>query len=217
MTLLDAPNLTTPEPAEHIVLEDMSWEFYEHLLEEIGDRNIRVTYDEGRLEIMSPMFKHELYGGWIERLIFSICDARNIALASAGCTTFKIPARKKGLEPDKCYYFQHAQAARRFEGSFDPDIHPAPELAVEIDITSKSVPREPIYAALGVAEIWRFDGRKLQVLHLGKGKYSERKRSVAFPFMPMTEFAEFVLRMTEADEFKVLREFRQWLANLPAL
>jgi Uma2 family endonuclease len=216
MTLIEFPIAVSRELPDHIVLEDMSWEFYEHLLEEIGDRNIRVTYDEGRLEIMSPMFKHEFYGEWIAGLIAAVCESRDIARASAGCTTFKIPARKKGLEPDKCYYFKNAQAVRRIEGSFDPKIHPVPELAVEIDITSRSVPREPIYAALGVPEIWRFDGRKFQVLHLIKGKYSERKRSLAFPFMPMTEFAEFVMRMTEADEFKVLREFRQWLAKLPA-
>src|ERR1700722_12930419 len=88
----------------HMVLEDISWGFYEHLLEEIGDRHVRVTFDDGRLEIMSPLFTHELYGEWINRLIELICLERSIPVASAGSTTFALRKRKKGLEPDKCYY-----------------------------------------------------------------------------------------------------------------
>jgi Uma2 family endonuclease len=203
------------EDQQHIVLEDVSWELYEHLIKEIGDRNIRVTFDEGRLEIMSPQFTHELFGEWTSRLIEMICFEQSIPVASAGSTTFALRKRKKGLEPDKCYYFKHAEAASKFKGKFNPKIHPAPELAVEIDITSRSVPREPIYAALGVPELWRFDGARLQVLHLLNGKYAARTRSLTLPFLPMTEFEAFILRMSEANQLLVLREFRAWINALP--
>jgi len=200
---------------QHIVLEDMSWEFYEHLLKEIGDRHIWVTYDEGRLEIMSPQFTHELYSEWINRLIELICLERSIPVIGAGCTTFSLPKKKKGLEPDKCYYFEHAEEAARFRGKFNPKIHPVPELVVEIDISSRSVPREPIYAALGVPEIWRFDGEHLQALHLIDGKYVARSRSLALPFLSMDEFEGFVLRMGEPNQLQILRQFRTWINSLP--
>ena len=200
---------------QHIVLDDVSWGFYEQLLAEIGDRHIRVTYDDGRLEIMSPLFTHELYGDWIGRLIELICLELSMPVTGAGSTTFAVRKEKKGLEPDKCFYFRNAEAAAKYRGRFNPKIHAAPELAVEIDITSPSVPRQPIYAALGVPELWRFDGERLQVLHLLKGKYVERASSLAFPFLPISEFEKFVLRMTEPGQLHVTRQFRDWINNLP--
>lgn len=215
MTVAQASIPFSLDDVQHIVLEDMSWDFYERLLKEIGDGHTRLTYDNGRLEIMSPLLKHELYGEWIGRLIELICLDRSISVASVGSTTFQMRRKRKGLEPDKCFYFRHASAARRIEGKFNPAIHPAPELAVEIDITRRSVPKEPIYAALGVPELWRFDGQALHVLHRSKGKYVARKRSLALPFLQIEEFSKFVLRIKDPDQIRVLREFRDWVKTLP--
>jgi hypothetical protein len=95
-------------------------------------------------------------------------------------------------------------------------VHPAPDLAIEIDISHRSVEREPIYAGLGVKELWRFAGDRLDIFHLASsGKYVSSAASLAFPFLPMTGFTQFVLRRTEKDQLKVLREFQQWVRQLP--
>jgi Uma2 family endonuclease len=211
-----ANGVTSLADQQHIVLEDVSWESYERLLDEVGNRQIRMTYDQGRLEIMSPLAKHERWGAWIGRLIELMCFERSIDVECLGSTTFRSQTRRKGLEPDECYYFKRAAEAREIEGAFDPVIHPVPELAIEIDITSRSIPRQPIYAALGIPEIWRFDGVELQVLHLGaRQKYVARARSLSLPFLPVREFAAFVLRKGEKDQLRVLREFRDWSMRLP--
>jgi len=62
-----------------------------------------------------------------------------------------------------CYYVQNAKAAVG-KTEFDFDVDPPPNLAIQIDITHRSIPREPIHAALGIQELWRFNGRELQVL-----------------------------------------------------
>jgi Uma2 family endonuclease len=215
MTLL-APTISL-DNVQHVVLEEMSWEFYEHLLEEIGDRHIRVTFDNGRMEIMSPLPRHEYFGQWIARLLEMMCLDRNIVVRSLGSTTFRSEQEQKGLEPDKCFYIQHADEALKMDKAFNPDVDPVPDLALEMDITSRSVPREPIYAALGVPELWRCDGTRLDVLHLSpKGKYVRRARSLAFPFLPMAEFSKFVFRLKDRDQIRVLRDFRNWLAKLPS-
>jgi Uma2 family endonuclease len=210
MTLADATIL--PGQAQHIVLDDVSWEFYEHLLQEVGDHAIRITYDNGRLEIMSPLARHEKWGEWIGRLVELICLERSIHVESLGSTTFRSRAKQKGLEPDKCFYIQHAEDAREMDEEFDPAIHQPPDLAIEIDITRRSIDREPIYAGLGVPELWRFDGKRLHVLHLtARKKYVRRARSLSFPFLPMADFEKFVLRIKDKDQIRVLREFRQWV------
>ena len=210
--------IAAPSPApssfEHLLLDDVSWDFYEQLLREIGDRPLRVTYDNGQLKIMSPLRKHELWGEWIAWLIQLMCVERSILLAPLGSTTFRNKLKKKGLEPDKCFYIQHYDDVRDMEDEFDPSIHPAPDLAIEIDITSRSVAREPIYAALGVTELWRFDGQKLWTFHLVDGKYANASDSLAFPFLQMAEFIRYVLRRRERDQHKVLSEFREWVKTL---
>ena len=199
----------------HSVLDDVSWDFYEHLLEEVGDRAIRLTYDDGRLEIMSPLPKHERWSRCIGTLVQLTCLELNIPMVPLGSTTFRDAAKKKGLEPDECFYIKHAEAAAKMEEAFDPAVDPPPDLAVEVDITRRSVERQPIYAALGVPELWRFDGSRLTVLALRPdGGYEPRGNSLSFPFLPMPELEKFLARLRTENDTAVMRGFQQWVRTL---
>jgi Uma2 family endonuclease len=212
-----ASDISPLDQQQHIVLDDVSWDFYEHQLEENGDRHIRVTFSDGSLEIMPPLPKHERWGSRIGRLIEAMCEERDIMMAPAGAATFRDKQKHKGLEPDECYYIAHWEAAQELEGPFDPSIHPPPDLAIEIDITRRSIAKQPVYAALGIPELWRFDGERLQVLALSRaGRYEDRSASSAFPFLPMPQFEQFLLRFdTERNDNAVTRAFREWVRSLP--
>lgn len=200
---------------QHIVLYDVSWSFYEHLLEELDNRPIRVTYDTGSLEIVRPLYIREHWKKCIGQLIAFMCLERDIKAIPAGSATFKRKDKEKGLEPDECYYVQHADRIR-FKGQLDLLIDPPPDLAVEIDITSRSIARQPIYAALGVPEIWRFDGKRLGVLRLAAdGQYHPQESSGVFPFLPMDGFNEFLMRFQTQEHNAVVRAFRDWVVRLP--
>lgn len=94
-------------------------------------------------------------------------------------------------------------------------VDPPPDLAIEVDITSRSIAREPIYAALGIPELWRFVGLRLIVLHRGAdGKYRAASKSNAFPFLPMDKFESFLLRLATEEQNPVLRKFRDWVKTL---
>jgi Uma2 family endonuclease len=199
---------------QHIVLHDVSWEFYEHLLAEVGDRPIRVTYDSGSLEIMAPLDVHEYWKSRIGQLIEIMCLERDIKIIPGGSTTFKLREKEKGLEPDECYYIQHADAVR-FKHGLDLTIDPPPDLAVEIDITSRSIRRQPIYAALGVPELWRFDGKRLGVLRLAaKGQYAPEENSTVFSFLSIAELNRFLMRFETEEHNSVVRAFRDWVITL---
>lgn len=199
---------------QHIVLDDVSWDFYERLLTELENRPIRVTYDRGRLEIMSPLPRHEKWKKRLGRLIELLSFELDIAVETLGSTTFKREDLEKGLEPDECYYVQHA-AAVRGKDELDLTVDPPPDLAIEVDITSRSIPRQPIYAALGVPELWRFDER-LFVLRLdASGNYQPFEHSGVFPFLPMKQFESFLLRLKDEEQNRVLRAFRDWVRTLP--
>lgn len=199
---------------QHLVLTHVGWDFYEHVLEEIGDRQIRVTYFDGTIEIMSPLLKHEVAKCAIGRLIETLAYILDINLLPVGSTTFRRRDKGAGLEPDECYYLKNVSAVRGME-RFDPKKFPPPDLAIEVDITSRSIPRQPIYAALEVPELWRFDGKNLEVMILGKNGYVSAQSSIAFPFLKMDQFSQFVHRLLNEDSVIVLKDFRKWVASLP--
>ena len=180
-------HILTQSP-QHIVLNDVSWGLYTHLLDEVSDRAIRLTYDNGNLEIMSPRLPQEKWKTRIARMTELLALELDIAMETLGSTTFRREDLLKGLEPDECYYFAHA-ADVRGKDVLDLTIDPPPDLAIEVNVWSRSIAREPIYAAIGVPELWRVSERRFAVLHLGTdGQYHESQDSLSFPFLPVDTF-----------------------------
>ena len=199
-----------PPAAQHFVFEDVSWSFYESVLKQVGDGPVRVAYDEGRLEIMSPLPEHERPKRAIGRLFEQLTLELGIPVASYGSTTFRRKDRRQGVEPDECYYVRNEPRMRRRK-RLNLKRDPPPDLVVEIDITSPSIPREPIYANLGVPEIWRSDGEQIECLHLIDGRYVARKQSLALPFIEPSQLQRFVDQMTLRGETAALRAFVTWV------
>jgi Uma2 family endonuclease len=197
-------------PEEPLVLENVRWSTYQALLQDLGDRPIHLTYDEGRLEIMTLCAQHEILRKLVGRLIEDLSMELDINIKSLGSTTIARKELKRGLEPDECYYIGREPLVRH-KMKFDFKNDPPPDLAVEVDVSRSSVSRQRVYAALGVPEMWRFDG-ELHVLHLqASGQYVERERSLSFPFLPMAQVEAFILQITELDENTLIRNFRHWL------
>lgn len=147
-------------------------------------------------------------------MIELMCYERDINIAPYGSTTFRLKRRRKGLEPDECYYVQHADEVARIR-DLNLKRNPPPDLAIEIDITSRSVEREPVYAGLGIPELWRFDGRRLSILKLMPSrKYRPIKNSIAFPFLKMPEFERYLLQIEQDVTSKSLQQFVDWVKSL---
>jgi Uma2 family endonuclease len=200
-------------PLNHMVLQGISWETFERLLDEMGERHFRMSYDNGDLEFMplSYSYEHENYGKWIARLIFFVALELQMPIASGGSTTLKQGLRRKGLEPDECFWIQH-ESAMRGKKKWTTLNNLPPDLAVEIDITSSWLDHLGIYAALQVPEVWRFDGETLRVLIFGaNGKYREKSKSAAFPTLSLVGFTKFITKLGSKDEVSLIQEFTAWL------
>jgi Uma2 family endonuclease len=173
-------------------LRNVGWEDYEHLLTQMDSQpGHRVTYDCGRLIIMSPSPEHEDYKEFIYSLIRIMAVELGIVLESRGSATFKSKRLAKGAEPDTCFYVQNA---KRIIGqrTITLGIDPPPDVAVEIDTTNESLDKFKIYAALGVPEIWRYDGEKAHFYQLSETSYQEIQSSVAFPLLTAEDLTRFL-------------------------
>jgi Uma2 family endonuclease len=203
---------TEKAPAEQrFLLRNISWRTYETFLAELGERPIRLTYDRGNLELMAPSYRHESWAYLLARFVDTLAEELSIPFKAGRTTTFKREDLERGLEPDDCFYFANV-ALILGKTEIDLACDPAPDLALEIDITSSSLDRLSIYAALRVGEVWRFDGQALQVYRLrGDGSYEQCQRSPTFPGVPLARLVEFLLQATETDDMTLLRAFRAWV------
>jgi Uma2 family endonuclease len=204
----------TPEIAEQrVILSNVSWQTFEQLLKELGDkRATRLAYNEGLLEIMSPLGPHENSNRFIESLIGAIADELNLNLKRFGSLTLKREKKLKGAEPDSCYYLQNEPLVRSKQ-EIDLDNDPPPDLVLEIDITSGSLDKRPIYAAIGVPELWRYDGNKLEVFVLQplSQDYQRVNQSPTLPWMPLDVIPKFIRQSLVDGETSTLRTFRAWV------
>jgi Uma2 family endonuclease len=195
---------------QRLRLSYIPWEAYVAFTDILGDRPIRVTYDRGEMEILSPSNRHENRKRILGRLIEALTEELDIDIASGGSTTYRREVLERGLEPDESYWIEHEPIVRGRQ-DIDLDKDPPPDLALEIEISRGALDRMSIYAALRVPEVWRWDGKKLTVNVLtSRGTYRRSERSRAFPFLPLSEFARF-LDPTNLSETQLLRSFRAWV------
>ncbi|MEH2442240.1 Uma2 family endonuclease [Nostoc sp.] len=196
---------------QRTVLQNISWETFEALLRDTGeDRGSRFAYDCGVLEIMTPLFEHENAKIQFDRFILVLAEELEIEIRSAGSTTLKRKISKRGIEPDTCYYIQN-ELAIRGKQTLDLENDPPPDLAIEIDITSSSVNKLGIYSALGVTELWRYDGQNLKFYQLIEGQYVECHFSIAFPLISVSEISRFIEQSKSMGEIALLKSFRAWV------
>ncbi|MEH1938523.1 MAG: Uma2 family endonuclease [Nostoc sp.] len=198
---------------QRTVLQNVSWETFEALLRDTGeDRGSRFAYDCGVLEIMTPFFEHENPKIQFDRFIFALAVELKTKIRSAGSTTLKRQPITMGIEPESCYYIQNEPLIRGKQ-QLDLRTDPAPDLAVEIDITSSSVNKFNIYAALGVGELWRYNGEVLQFYQLVETQYIEIKLSIAFPLISVSDMNRFIQQSKTMDEIDLVQSFSAWVRS----
>ncbi len=202
----------TLAPPEQIVqLSGISWQTYEALLAEIGDRQIRLTYNRGNLEIMVPSPEHERFKTIMGRFVETLAEELDVRIEPLGSTTFKRP-ELSGKEPDECFYIQNLSAVKG-KKRIDLNQDPPPDLVVEIDITSRSENSLQVYADLGVPEVWIYNGSRLRINRLENGEYVEREISLAFPSLPILEIVRFLEQAETMDYLELVKAFRNWVKS----
>jgi len=199
-------------PAEqHVVLSPVSWATYKAIGDLLQDHNVRLNYSRGALEIMTVSPRHERYKHLLVLLIAVLAEELDIDVAGFGSMTFQREVLDRGMEPDECYWIAH-EAAVRGRRVIDLASDPPPDLVLEIEVSRNLVARLPILAAFRVPEVWRCREGTLQMLLLqADGQYAAAERSLAFPFLPLADFARFLNPDAAESETKLLRAFRAWV------
>lgn len=199
-----------PQHHSGVLLQGIKWQTYQSLVRELESQPAkRLTYDNGTLEIFMPLPPHETYKRLLGRLVEIVTEEMNLEIRSLSASTWSRRDLLKGVEADECYYIQN-EAAVRGKMEIDLAIDPPPDLAIEIDITNPSLPRLPIYAALGVPEVWQFDGESFKILGLAAGEYATQSQSEALPMVTVEVVRGLLIQAQKMGETSWAKVVRQW-------
>jgi len=203
-------------PEQKVILDGVSWDTYTRLLEEHEcSAGTRFNYDDGALEIMVLSAEHERLKQALTTLVVLIAAEMAIDIDAVGSTTFRREDLSKGFEADSSFYVQNRLLVAG-KKRIDLNADPPPDLVIEIDITSPSLNKLPLYAALGVQEVWRNDGSAVTILRLVNQRYAEVEGSEAVPGVKsdrLSELLELCKTMSSTEWVRLVRETAQAITS----
>jgi len=207
--------LTRPMDGEHrVVIRRVGWQGYQSLLKLVGDQPLRITYDRGDVELMSPLPQHERKKSLLGQFVRILARELHIPIMPTGSATWNREDLDQGLEADESFYLGDLDRVADPD-NIDLDVDPPPDLAIEIELTRSALDRVGIYGALRVPELWRFNGQTIRVLlRQDDGSYQESNVSAVFPHVPMHDVARFATREGIRDENAYLDEFSAWVREV---
>ncbi len=195
---------------ECVILHGVSWATYESLLADFQDSHAaHFAYDRGALEIMAPSAKHEEPNRAIAFFVELLALEMNLNVRNLGSTTFTREDLGRGFEPDTCFYIQNAMCVKGKE-EIDLTVDPPPDLVIEVDITHPSLDKLPIYAAVGVPEVWRYDGQQVTISNLQDKTYQSQAESKAFPGLTSSALSQFIAQSKTLDRLDWAQRIREW-------
>ncbi|HEX8324199.1 MAG TPA: Uma2 family endonuclease [Tepidisphaeraceae bacterium] len=217
MVATSQPDIRLAPAGTHVLFNGISWETYERLSMEIeqAGRRCRITYDSGNMEVEMPTRLHEIIIALVCEMLEHYCIGKDIAYMPTGATTWRRRLLEKGIEADASYYVQNVHIA---EAAADEDLDrcPPPDVAFETEITKPLLPKLPVYAGIGIAEIWHMRGDlTAQILRLNdSGSYEPVPNSIAIPAFTAGVLAHWLDVRSTLTHFETLKRFRNEFVNL---
>jgi len=199
-----------------VVLRNVSWPTYVALTEDLAEcSSPRLTYDRGTLEIMTPSTDHERVNRRLHTFVETVCVAWKLRVDNVGSNTLRREDLQRGFEPDTCFYIHHASHVFGKE-RIDLEQDPPPDLVIEVEVTNTAIDKLALYSAVGVPEVWRWDGTSVIILALQEGRYRRVEDSRAIPGLRASVVSEFA-RASRAEDFSAwLMSVQEWArANRP--
>lgn len=202
---------TTTLAEQRIILQNISWQTFKTMLTEMGDnRATRLAYDSGIVEIMTPLMPHENSNRLIEVFVGVLCEELGFEVKRTGSLTLTRDDLERGGEPDSSYYIQN-EALVRGKENIDLAVAPPPDLVLEVEYSRAKIDKLNLYASMGIAEFWRYNGNVLRIYQLQLGQYVEVNQSIIFATIPVTEIPRFLKESRNVGEIACTRSFRNWV------
>jgi Uma2 family endonuclease len=212
MVTLQLRQLEVP-PGQRLLIRDVDWLELEAVLQELGEeRSSRIAYSERLLEIRMPLPKREKAKSILGDGVKILLEELGLDCECFGSTTFKRQEMGYGIEPDECFYIQN-HGCMVGKDRIDLAVDPPPDLAIEVDITSKT--QTSAYLKLQVPELWIYGDDRLKIYRWVAGIYQEMPQSSIFSGLPIVQLCITLIEESlTIGRSPALRKFRQQVRDL---
>lgn len=199
MDALESMFRPPPDLDARVELDGVSWDDYERLVAARGEASVpRLTYLEGRLELMSPGRSHETDKTKLARLLEAYADHLGLPLEGIGSWTVKRAETRRGAEADECYVLGPVT-----------DAHAHADFAIEVVYTSGGISKLDVWGGLGVDEVWFWSGERLAIYQRAGATWAAAVRS---RYVPAIDPALIVRCMSEPSQSAAVQALRAALA-----
>ncbi|MEH2094776.1 hypothetical protein CDG77_07755 [Nostoc sp. 'Peltigera membranacea cyanobiont' 213] len=177
-----------------VTVANVSWEEFKGIEAELKDnRNVRLSYLSGILEIMSPIGeKHEYVKRTLGYLLEAYMKELGIRFYGRGGFTLEEPGYASGT-PDESYCIGSNKET--------------PDIVIEVIVTSGTINRKELFKPKKVSEVWFWKSDQIKIFRLNAvGEYEEVNRS---GFLPNIDPALLLKYIAHPDQYDAVAEFVQ--------
>ncbi|QFS46024.1 Uma2 family endonuclease [Nostoc sphaeroides] len=191
---MSIPLLEHPIQEKLVTVADVSWEEFKGIEAQLKDnRNVRLSYLSGILEIMSPVGeKHEYVKRTLGYLLEAYMRELGIRFYGRGGFTLEEPGYASGT-PDESYSINTKAEV--------------PDIVIEVIVTSGTINRKELYKPKKVPEVWFWKSDQIKIFRLNAtGEYEEVNRSGFFPNLDPALLLQYI---GYPDQYDAIAEFVQ--------
>lgn len=195
---MSIPLLDQPTEEKLVTLKDISWEQFKAIEAQLLDnRNVRLSYLSGMLEIMSPIGEeHEFVKTTLSYLLEAYMRELGIRFYGRGGYTLEEPGYASGT-PDESYSVGTNRVV--------------PDIVIEVIVTSGTINRKELYKPKKVPEVWFWKLNWIKIFRLNeRGEYEEVEPS---GFFPNLDPAMLLRYLAMPDQYDAVQEFIQAIRN----
>lgn len=176
---------TTPTIEQHFTHSAITWEEFKTLQRVLGPQGVRVSYFQGKVELLTISDLHGLISGNLGYLLEMYMLEHLIRFVGLEDFSIELPAMASA-QADKAYCFDQRKSI--------------PDLAVEVVITGERETKLKRYATLHVLEVWFWMDDEIRAYHLDEetGEYVQIANSVWLPDLDLQRLA-----IAATQEFRV--------------
>ncbi|HEY0323867.1 MAG TPA: Uma2 family endonuclease [Pyrinomonadaceae bacterium] len=208
-------HLTANATAEKHYYYGVSWDTYLQLLGDLSDdKSVRLTFSRGVLEIMSPKRLHEKITRLVDMVVTLLAFELGMNIDNCGAMTLRIESAQRGGEPDSCFYIANEAAVRGVD-EINLQVHPPPDIVLEVDITSPSLDKFGLYFAARIPEVWRYDGAHMSFHTLAEEKYESASHSLSFPHLTAAMLESYLTIGREQGSAAMLQTVKHDITQTP--
>lgn len=207
---------------KRILLKKVNWIKFTEILNELGrDRTVHLTYDRGRLEMMTPLELHDRTQRLLDSLLIVIADESDETLHSLGSILLTQPNEGLAIQPFAAYYLDYPPKPITTRELDISQIAP-PDLVIDVMLGDSSINRSAIFEAFQIPEVWCYRAQvtegavqgNLEILQYTSNGYISTQDSLAFPKLTIDRIHEFIAESDTLGLSKALTVLRSWAEEI---